>query len=311
MTSIVYDPLDLESRNDYFSRSLHLHALEKFTWFLNSSTSIRTRIPLAGCEPLTGLRSVTCGSFTAFALKFNTLWPVDATTELSKFTNGASGISVQQGGIKVHAKSTGFDETPSGRLDVVKPITPYLTVSASVEAESLEQPKPVAKLGASWELKKNIFLISQVAYGTLDAAKLGIKFQPCGHMHAGLGLSIDRTGSVNTIESSVYAETHSGATVGILGRYNAHKRSSLEVFLTQPFGSRVESAPNEEGVKVVIPRPKIGFMYDMLHVKYFGFVDMSISAQTKNSMTLGVKIGMELVKNEPRIGVHLTAFESS
>jgi hypothetical protein len=311
MTSVVYDPLDLDSRNDYFSRSLHLHALEKFTWFLNSPTSIRTRIPLAGCEPLTGLRSFTCESFTAFALKFNTLWPIDATTELSKFTNGASGISVQQEGVKVHAKSAGFDETSSGRLDVVRPISPYLTVSASVEAESLEQPNPIVKLGASWEFKKNLFILSQVAYGTLDVAKVGIKFQPCGHMHAGLGLSLDRRGNVYTIESSVYAETHSGATVGVLGRYNMHKRSNLQVFLTQPFGSRLESAPNDEGVKVVIPRPKFGFMYDMLHEKYFGFVDLSISAQTTNSMNLGVKIGMQLVKNEPRFGAHLTAFEST
>jgi hypothetical protein len=159
---------------------------------------------------------------------------------------------------------------------------------------------------------KHLYLITEKS----ALWSFGLKFQPCGHMHAGFGVSLTHKGSLETVESSVYAETHSGATIAVLGRYKPVLPSNIQILLTQPIGQKYESvAVDPSGIsegKLVVPQPQLGLVYDFMAEKVGAFIDFGIGAQTSSMsmMTLGVKLGFEWAKNEPRIGIHLSAHES-
>ena len=321
MSPTVIDPLDLKSRNDFFCTQLHNRATSavQSTWWMGSRYSIRTEVPLMGCEPLIGLKSLTCDEFTAFAIKFRTLWPLTAETDLAKYTNGSTALSsriLSNDGFRInlHAKSPGFLPTTSGRVDLEKIFANNtLTVYGSLESDSLEESsRPIPTIGVSWMFAKHLYLIAQKSalWG------VGLKFQPCGHMHAGLGMTLSHKGALESVESSVYAETHSGATIAVLGRYKPVLPSNIQVLFTQPIGQKYESTAvdpsgKSEG-KVVVPQPQLGLMYDFMAEKMGAFIDFGIGAQTSSlsMMNLGVKLGFEWTKNEPRFGIHLTAQES-
>lgn len=309
---LVSDPLEWKSKFDFFSKVLHVHALSSVhsPWTIGSSYSIKTAVPLKGCEPLTGLRSLTTENFTAFSLQFQTLSGL--STEIAKYTNGCSGISAfgrigDTTNVSLHAKSPGFDEYSSGSL-IIENHQLHCNVQVPC-LENLKMVTPVVTVGTRLGFAKHYSLIAQASSLAASRLKLGLKFQPCDHMHAGLGISLNDRLSVNHLEASVYAGLHSGATVAALGRF--YGKSDFQFVFTQPVGSKREV--QSEAAKVLVNQPVVGVRHDLSSSKTCAFIEMGVAATADSTRSIGLKLGVEVEGNkvrDPKLCFHITAAEA-
>ena len=307
------DPLDFAAAN-FFTHALHLHAHSKISKHPKDQYTVQTGIPLPACEPLTGMRSITCYQFTAFSLQFNVM---NAPTEFAKFSNGATSVTTtvplaEKASLYVHAKSPGFAETSSSRIAYDSRIGEH-RLHASIDLPSLEDPEPALTLGGVVRIKKDWELIGQLAR---DDVSVGVKFQPCGHMHAGLGVAFGSAYTVKNLQSSVYAATHAGGSLAVLGTYALNGGlSNLQLMTTTRLNlwSSGTDSPRADGVEVRLPAPRLGFAYDLVNQRTSVFIDMRVSASAparKSAMNLGVKLGFDVTKfGQPRFTAHINASE--
>ena len=295
----VFDPCD-PLRHDFFGKTLHANALRAISvpWSVEGNYSITTSFPFPGCDPLKFLKSYSCDGFTSFSLGFQL---GGSEAQLSKFTNGSTGISVRSYGLDIHAKTPGFDEYSSGFIRFTKG-----PLHLSVQAPCIEDRtllSPIWTLGVNQPVAKHVNLIAQVDTG--NNAKVGIKFQPCAHMHAGVGVGN------NFLEMSMYAETHEGVALGFLGRALG-PRSGLQVIASKKIGSKSHTVTSPEG-KVELPQPILGVRHDTAAGRTSAFVDISIAATAVSTMNFGLKMGVDILENkitDPRFSFHISASES-
>lgn len=310
----VYDPADpkLTSRYDFFTSTLHSNALRTLSvpWAVGGSYSISTSVPLPKCDPLTSLKSFTCDQFTAFSLGFR-IASVDG--RLTKFTDGSTGLTASTNvngfAMEVHAKSPGFEEFSSGYVRVTKG-----PMHVSFEAPCIEDQQlvpPIVTVGINQTVAKHVNVIAQL--DSRRKAKLGLKFQPCGHMHASVGLAVtDSLTNLHMLETSVYGETHEGVSLGLIGRF-VGPRAGMEIIATKKLGKKSNEIVSPEG-KVELHQPVIGIMHDVSASKTTAFLDLGIAATTVSTMKFGIKMGLEVVESkftEPKFCFHITASESS
>jgi hypothetical protein len=313
---MVEDPLDWRTRFDFFSKSLHVHALKSVhsPWSLGSSYSIKTSVPLIGCEPLKGLRSLTTEHFTAFSLQFETTMS-GLLTDITKYTNGCSAISAggkigEKWNVSMHAKSPGFTEWSDGSFAVERD-----DIHVSVQAPSLEDMQlvtPILTVGTNLKISKNLFIIGQASSSLQSRMKLGIKFQPCNHMHAGIGFCFNDQLSVHTVEPSLYAGLHSGATLAFLGQLKLKEglKSNFQLAFTRPVGTRKEA--ETETAKVVVNQPILGVRHDWVSEKTCAYLEMGIAATAESTRSFRVKFGIEVEGTkirDPKLCFHITASE--
>jgi hypothetical protein len=303
MPSEVYDPQSEPFKKfDFFNCTLHGRALKTFhnPWSVSGTYSVRTIVPLNGCEPLQFLSSYSNSAFSVFSLGFSL--PQNVTASLSKFTNGCSGIGVQFGeSVSVHAKTPGFDENFSGRIDLNH--APFHLSLQAPCLEDMQLVSPSVIVGVNQPIAKHLFFIGQFS-GT-NKLKAGIKFQPCAHMHAGVGIGND-----GVFEGSMYAETHDGSTIGLIGKYGSRK-SGIEFIGTRKVGKN-EFVSENEGSKFGLPVPVLGLRYDSYLDRTMVFMETGMWASSNSSkMSFGMKVGLELTKfSDPRICFHLSANEN-
>lgn len=329
----VRDPLNL-FQTDFFTQSLHLQAQSAVSSkaLYRDPYTIRTYIPLSGCEPLAGMRSMTCSDFTVFSLIFRT-GPL--LSELAKYSNGATAITshyttpIENATVTVHAKSSGFDETSSSRVQFDKQFTPAgHSVHLAVDTPDLERPAPILTLGSSIQVTKNVSLISQISQelAQLDTVSIGAKFQPCGHMHAGVGAAVSVTPkniTIKSIQSSLYFGTHSGGSFAALGSIGLDgvRGHSLKLAGTTllklkylAYSPTVPSDPSMRSPSISIPYPVLGFNYDVLQDTASAYMDVKLSASDakRAAIDISLKMGVHLNKDswkEPGFSLHLNASE--
>jgi len=318
---IIKDPLN-PFHADFFTTHLHLHAHAAVgaKAFPRDQFSIKTVIPLSGCDPLIGMRSMTCSDFTAFSLMFRT---GPFLSEIGKYSNGASSVTTKLNVdpdtvISVHAKSPGFDDTSSSRISgdrrfqLGKKLQGAMHMA--IDIADLGNPDPFLTLGGSVEMRQYFHVISQV---NRESLSLGVKFQPCGHMHAGIGMDFDLSRKIfRDIQSSLYFETHAGGTVGVLGTLSIDKQRQSSLLLCgttqiQLWDQPAQSTSGDAEV-LSVPNPVMGFDYDVFHDRASGYVDLKIlaAAPKKSSVNLSVKMGFTTVSwRNPIFGMHLNASE--
>ena len=329
----VKDPLN-RFETDFFTSALHRHAHMAVTADVlpKDRFSIRTFLPLAGSEPLTGMRSVTCDDFTVFSLVFRTL-PV--VTEVGKFSNGTLSLTSRFPldkftAVAVHAKSAGFEETPSSRIRIERAVPGWRsTLFVSVETPSLEFPQHILTLASSHELSKSVSLHSQMSQSELRSGKFfdtfsaGFKYQPCGHMHAGLGVAVNTADvvSVKNIQSSMFLGTSGGGTFACIGNFCLDKSAphSLQIGTSVRLSKELPIAqpadPNQRPL-LRIPAPVFGVNYDLVQDRLTSHVDLkflaSNSRENASTVNLNLRIGVEVLSKNfasPRFSLHLNAAE--
>ena len=337
---IVRDPLN-PFEPDFFTSALHRHAYtETVTNALpfDEKFTIKTSLPLTGSEPLVGMKSMTCSDFTVFSLLFKTD-PI--LSEVSKYSNGTlavtSRISIDdKSKCVVYAKSFGFEETSSARIKFDTAVSKQDdNIHLSIDIPSLENPDPVITLGSCLRVSKFISFISQATLATsgrkfLETVSLGAKFQPCGHMHAGIGAAFGINNNkrlvFKNIQSSIYLGTHHGGTIGImtsssgLGHLASH---NISLGATTRMESWLFEKPNAKALKseppvLNIPSPVLGINYDMLQDRLSTYADFKFQANNNkpdSSVQLKLRIGLQinpatkLYKSEPLFSMHLKATE--
>ena len=179
MVALVHDPMDEQSR-DFFTKSLHLSA----SLVPNSAQfHVQTFLPLVGCDPLCGIRTVTAKGLAALALRFKP--SLDNVTEIAKFSNQCLSLTTQTGMFYLHAKSSGFDEYPSFKLQMDNGKYHFSLQTVCADPRYLHS----FTFGVCTQIAKHVFAISQLTDRILS---IGLKFQPCSHMHAGIGWSTDK-----------------------------------------------------------------------------------------------------------------------
>jgi len=109
-----------------------------------------------------------------------------------------------------------------------------------------------------------------------------MKFQPCGHMHAGIGLvgRISKSPIIESIQSSLYFGTHSGGTFGLVGSAGPAAPTNLAINITSRLDSWLPKkilASDNEGI-VEIPSPVIGFNYNLFQRRLSSYVDFQFTA---------------------------------
>ena len=320
----VRDPLATDS-SDFFASRLH----QKINRLLSNivpetnQLTLRTSLPLAGCEPLAGMRSYTCPDFTAFSLVFKTGGTVH---EVSKFSNGTNSFSIRNKLFELYAKSSGFEETASGRVSVFLDANNTITI----ESSDIENFSPKISIGSVLGFGKNWAILSQV--NLRDAAgSFGIKFQPCGHMHAGVAINTNPWNSksvLKSVQSSLYFETHKGGVFGCIGTVglDSSTPNNIALGLTSRMDSvlpRKITAKDTGGI-VEIPSPVIGMNYDLFRKRISGFVDFQFMAKTEpqdlpqttppGPITLKLRIGVSVDQSQwppaPALSCNLSATES-
>ena len=334
----VKDPLQ-PYQADFFTKALNLHALASVSTkaLPRDKYTIRTFMPLTGCEPLTGMRSMTCADFTVFSLIFTTS---PLVSEVAKYSNGTTGVTAKYAMDKstlltAHAKTAGFDPSSSSRIQVDKIVNERGDMfHVAIDTPSLEVPEPILTVGGSTSVAKDTTLITQLwrelpAQGSLfDTLSVGVKYQPCGHMHAGIGADLGFTSkdlNVKNLHSSVYLGTHAGGSLAVLGSLalDRARPHSLRVGGTTqlriwdkplPEAIPVDSPPREP--TVVIPYPVLGVNYDLVQERTSAFVDLKLlavpSTEKTARMDLSLKVGMHVMGTnwkEPQLSVHLNAAE--
>ncbi len=273
--------------------------------------TVSTALPLAGSEPLVGIRSMSCANFTAFTLQFETVGPISA--DITKYSNGCTGVTAlhKAGPVSVglHAKSAGFDENASGRLEVDYRHSDSVSSQVRMDFPNLDTQRPGnVSLGSSLRVSKNVFFISQVAR---DAVVGGLKFQPCAHVHAGLGIEQQFSKVPATvIHSSMYLETHNGSVFGFMGALGKGGTSSFKAAASTKLVSWF--GPQKEGDSKV--SPVVGIQFDKQEVASYMHLALSASNGTKSKMNLGLKLGVRagiksLLTEAPQFSLHVSAAE--
>jgi hypothetical protein len=196
----------------------------------------------------------------------------------------------------------------------------------------LENPEPIVTLGTCVQAAKHIYVIGQVSGSLLSMAT---KFQPCGHMHAGLGVDFGFTGIkskiiAKSIQSSLYFGTHSGGSFALLGRLgldtsvasNLQIGGTMKLWKPDPvspgqnhIGTSPLSPETSKSIEATVSTPIIGFNYDLLQDKISTYIDLKLSASEpkQSTISLNVRLGMYVDTNSlwrtPTFGIHLNASE--
>jgi len=320
----VRDPL-ATSNCEFFSEKMNqkINKLLANTVPDTNQLTLRTSLPLANCEPLAGMRSYTCPDFTAFSLLFKT--GSDTIHQVSKFSNGTNSFSFQNKYFHIYTKSSGFEETASGRFSVSLDSNNTITI----ESSDLENLSPKISIGSVAKFGKNWALISQL--NLLDAAgSLGIKFQPCGHMHAGFGFTTNPLSAkklFKSCHSSLYFETHKKGVFGCIGTIGLDGTvpHNFSLGLTSRMDSvlpRKITAKDTGGI-VEIPSPVVGMNYDLFHKRFSGFIDFQFTAISQpqeipksqpGPITLKLRMGISIDQSQwppaPAFSCNLSATES-
>ena len=320
----VRDPLSAENW-DYFSSRLYQKINRVMANMVPDSNqlTLRTSLPLAGCDPLAGMRSYTCPDFTAFSLVFRT---GETLHEISKYSNGTNSYGIRSKYFELYTKSSGFEETASGRVSVFLDSNNSITI----ESSDMENISPKISVGSVFEFRKNYAIVSQI--NLRDAtSRIGVKFQPCGHMHAGLALNTNPWASksiLKSVQSSLYFETHKGGVFGCLGTIGLDSSTAhnLSLGLTSRMDSvlpRKITAKDTGGV-VEIPSPVVGMNYDLFRKRVSGFIDFQFTAKPEpqdlpaktqpGPINLKLRIGISVDQSQwppaPALSCNLSATES-
>jgi hypothetical protein len=330
---MVHDPTRSDSAGDFYSKAMHSLALEAIA--LKSLPSdlftVKTAIPLPLCEPLVGMRSMTCSDFTAFTLSFKIS---KSDIELSKFSNGSTGLSLaiptpSGASLYLFTQSPGFDENSKAKIAVDLPLGPN-KVHASLDMPSMDNPEPVLTLGSVINVNKHVDLIAQLekpvnGQPLSTIINFGAKLQPCGHFHTGLGFEALTDGlghfKLQNIHSSTFFATHAGGTFALIGKYGFLTPHSLQLAVTSQMKlwKQAQKEPDTPGPYLVSPYPTVGLSYDLVSSRTCAFVDMSIGAwnpsttERDRGVNLNLKVGVNILKSnwrEPHFGVHLSAAEA-
>jgi hypothetical protein len=199
--------------------------------------------------------------------------------------------------------------------------------------ETAHEKVPYLTVGNVFGLNKNWSIISQLSskYSVFDTFSLGAKFQPCSHMHAGIGLvsmvsAKPSTINLRSLQSSLYFATHTGGTFGFVGTASLHPSvaSNVSIGITSrldPWLPRRVLSSDPEG-KVEIPSPVVGFNYDSAERRISGHVDLQFTAAPSTvsnrarqigPISLKIKIGVDYIPGlgDPRLSFHLNATEAS
>jgi hypothetical protein len=333
---LVSDPSDPTEARDYFvSRFHHLaHDLLFRRVPRDDQIVISTALPLVGTDPLVGMRSMSCASFTAFGLLFKTEGP--AWTEISKYSNGSTGVNVrvQRGEIdtRVHLKSSGFDETASGRVAFnLDENSSGVSGQLRLDFTDLNGQVPSSiLLGSSYRISKAVHLVSQSNHD-LSSVFAGLKFMPCGHMHAGVGIELrnrlskqEGTSATTVLHTSGFCQTHSGGSFGFIagmGKNDVDLRigGTTKLFSWMP-NHQNQEADEENSNSVAgsynIPSPVVGWQYDLGSRTVSSYVDVGLSAGNgaKSRIHLDLKFGLKWIPgkalNEPAFSVQVSGYES-
>ena len=335
---VVSDPLSPDSNHDFFSLKFYQkinRLLGNLTTDNNNQLTLRTSLPLANCEPLAGMRSVTCPNFTAFSLVFKTGTSQNLMMihQVSKFSNGTNSYSLENfdGRNRLYVKSSGFEETPSASLTVGLGKNTSVTIQSP---DALFSSHPNIAIGNQINLSKNWSLISQLSFlDNSSVLSLGAKFQPCGHMHAGIAVNMNPPWSTKTtsrslllksVSSSLYFETHKGGVFGCIGTMGIHQSvpHNFSFGLTSKLNSILprKVTSQDTGGVIEIPSPTIGLNYDLFLQKISTFVDFEFSAlsaptptRTTGPISLKLRIGLSMNHQfqwPPALSCHLSATES-
>lgn len=318
---MVHDPTRFETEKDFYSSAFKKFAFDEI--FQKSPSpdpfTVRTSIPLPHCDPLVGMRSMTCRSFTAFTLGFRLGESTDI--ELSKFSNGSTGLFVSLltpsgATLSLYTQSPGFEEFNQGKFQVDVPIGKMHAFHANLQ---LQEPNPKTTVGASIHVFEHIDIITQLVSGLQGKKSLniGAKFQPCAHFHTGLGIEASLHPSrIENIHSSTYFQTRAGGSLAMIGKYGITSPHSLQLVGTSQI--KLWKNSDSRNTHLTAPPPVVGLSYDLLANRACAFIDLSVGAwspstEKKSGINVNIKVGVNVLKNnwtEPRFGVHLTATES-
>jgi hypothetical protein len=324
---LVRDPLATD-HSDFFTTRLHQRINRLVTNAVPDTTqlTLRTFLPLVGCEPLSGMRSYTCPDFTAFSLLFKT-GGNNAIHQISKFSNGTNSFAVSASNLSLYAKSSGFEETASARVTVGLGEHNSLTIESS-DLENLAAAR--VSFGNVLKLSKNWSIVSQISF--FDTAAVGFKFQPCGHMHAAIALTANPWSTkryLKHVQSSLYFETHKGGVFGCIGTFNLDK-SSVPHNISLGLSSRLDYvlprkiAAKDSGSIVEIPAPVVGMNYDLFKKRVSGYIDFEFAAKPEEAIprestqpgpiSLKLRIGVSVDQSQwpptPALSCNLSATES-
>lgn len=318
----VRDPSQPSQPVDYFASKFHdsAHKMLLQQGLPSGQLSVSTSLPLAGSEPLVGIRSMSCADFTAFTLQFHTVGPI--TADVSKYSNGCSGISAEHVAgptvVRVHAKSSGFDETASGRFTVDYKYSERISGQIRTDFPDLNSQRPSnVSVASELQLSKNVVLISQMNHDTVNTTGLssGLKFQPCAHMQAGVG--VDRTNplsklAVTRLVGNLFFETHAGSRFGLMGRVGGNSKPDFNIAASTKLISALENHPETS-----VQSPVLGLQYDTASQTICSYMQLGVSAGNgaKSRMNLGLKLGMRMdaksmFAKSPVFTLHVTASES-
>ena len=327
---MVKDPT-VSEQGDFYTRKFHNLAFDSITTngLPEDRFTVKTMIPLHNCEPLVGMRSMTCSDFTAFKLSF-LLGKSDI--QLSKFSNGATGVSVSVptpsgASLALYTLSPGFEENAQGKVSVDLPLGSH-ALHVSLDIPSLDQnPEPILTLSSTVKITKHVDVISQLirpvktgGQAVASVLHLGVKFQPCGHCHAGLGLEAN-VGGLRNIHSSAFFVSHSGGSFSLIGKYGFNGTPHSLQFLTtsqMKLWKHKQTEYDKTQPYLISPYPTVGLSYDLVSNRASAFADISLgawnpSAERERGVNLNIKVGVNVLKNnwkEPFFGVHLNASEA-
>ena len=247
---------------------------------IDSSFSIQTYLPLAGCDPLYGMRSMTCDQYTLFSLFFR--FSDKLKVQVGKFSNGAFSLNAQGPFFDVYTQSAGFEPTPSATLHLKIPLDAMSKLNLAFDITDGIAVGGHRQLNSHW-----------TAHAQLrdTSGSFGLRFQPCGHMHASFGLAVNRPNSLKNLQASVSLETKQRATFSLLGVMDTSSLHAFRIAATLPPKGPVVMSAN----------------YDLATDRMYTYADIKLATPP---ISINFRVGIETKSfNTPRFSLHINATE--